>query len=434
MRQSFSRRLLNNIVSPYGLAIISYSIFLCGSFVPPSFYSYYINEPDMMFLDPASILLYTLCTAAFILGLVTIGTLFPSRPLFQEKVQSIKTKFSPAVFILLPLIFGTVFADWSRSTLLKKNPMIVLSLFTLQGETVKSTTLDTSGSFDIATMLLIGIVWWAVWRFPELELKKWKRVLIGLVIAFAILSVIFSALVTLSRSQAMMFLCGLAVLYVIRKQLEKKMTWRFVGLASLAFACFILLFFFLFSFLRGKSTWDVQISTLLGYTVGSYNRMAAVLNGSLHYPYAGHGIYLSFFIALNNSFHKVFPIDQWMHWPTYMELFNTESGAVDKAGLLGYLFWSGAFGYIFSDIGWFTPLFLFGYGLMYGVVWRWMKEGKAIGAILYPCFAFCVLFWLGTNYLLASDPAVLLLVAIFFTGYEFFCVRRVKPPHQVLLA
>jgi hypothetical protein len=63
--------------------------------------------------------------------------------------------------------------------------------------------------------------------------------------------------------------------------------------------------------------------------------------------------------------------------------------------------------------------------MLYGAVWNWIRRGKALGIVLYPCFAFCVLFWFGGNILLGSDPVVLLLVAVLLAGYELILVKPV---------
>jgi hypothetical protein len=54
-----SKGLLDNVVSPCGLALISYAFFLFACLIPPSVHSHYMMEPDLMFLDPATILFCT---------------------------------------------------------------------------------------------------------------------------------------------------------------------------------------------------------------------------------------------------------------------------------------------------------------------------------------------------------------------------------------
>jgi hypothetical protein len=69
-----------------------------------------------------------------------------------------------------------------------------------------------------------------------------------------------------------------------------------------------------------------------------------------------------------------------------------------------------------------SPFLLFAYGLMTGWVWRSLKLGRTAGIVLYPWFAFCILFWFGTNYLLGTQLVVLLLGAIVLGFYELLLV------------
>src|SRR4051794_38417753 len=71
-------RLLNNAVSPFGLAFLSYAFFLFSCLIPPSIYQRYMMEPDFMFLDPATILFYTLSVASFLIGAGLIAWVLPS--------------------------------------------------------------------------------------------------------------------------------------------------------------------------------------------------------------------------------------------------------------------------------------------------------------------------------------------------------------------
>lgn len=76
MNQVGQKRVLNNIVSPYGLALFSYAVFLFACLIPPAIYTYYMREPDLMFIDPATILFYTLCVAAFLGGSGSLSNFF----------------------------------------------------------------------------------------------------------------------------------------------------------------------------------------------------------------------------------------------------------------------------------------------------------------------------------------------------------------------
>src|SRR5271156_4754881 len=95
---------IRNVVSPYGLAMISYAFFLFACLIPPSVYSHYMMEPDLMFLDPASILFYTLCVASFLAGAWFVRWLLPS----SFPGRRVETRISPTVFLMVPLTVGII--------------------------------------------------------------------------------------------------------------------------------------------------------------------------------------------------------------------------------------------------------------------------------------------------------------------------------------
>jgi len=180
----------------------------------------------------------------------------------------------------------------------------------------------------------------------------------------------------------------------------------------------VVVLFGLFSFIRGTSSLDAQLTTLLGYSSASYNRLAALIEGSLHYPFSGHGLYLSSFLSFNKTLHQLIPLDQIFHWPGFFEEWTSEFGAVERAGLDNSMVFLSAFGFIFCDLGWFSPLWLLLYGLVYGVVWKEMRRSSIVGIMLYPFFGFCVLLWFGVNLLLDSSIVPFLKYAIFLFFYE----------------
>jgi oligosaccharide repeat unit polymerase len=412
-----SSRVLDNIVSPYGLALFSYVFFLFACLIPPSFYTHYMNEPDLMFLDPATILFYTLCVVSFILGVWLIGWMFPSQFIERRLV----TKISPTAFLLLPLFLGITVIAVSMFLLVKQIPNIALLLLSQHGGELKEAlAYDVEQTFGFAPLLLIAITWWAFSRSFNLNITGWKRRMISVTLIISVIALIIASVLTMSRTSLMPLGSGLAILELARRIATKQANTKFILKSSFVLFLCLALLFFGFSFLRGTDNWDDQINSLLGYTMASYNRLSAVVNGRLHYPFGGLGCYLSIFATHNPlvRFIKSFNI------PDVLVIWASEFSAVSKAGLDGNLIWSGSFGYIFSDIGWFSLPFVFGYGLLYGVVWKWFKSGKVLGIVLYPWFGFCILFWFGSNYLLDAPLKTFLETSFLLAGYERLFLKQ----------
>ena len=111
-------------------------------------------------------------------------------------------------------------------------------------------------------------------------------------------------------------------------------------------------------------------------------------------------------------------------WPTSFEEWNSEFQAPQLAGLNSMLIWASAFGYLFSDFGWATPLIIVIFGILYGLVWKQMKAETAVGLALYPWFAFSALSWFGPN--LVSDYRLpfFFLAGVLLMIYEKLIVLR----------
>jgi hypothetical protein len=412
---------IRNVASPYGLAAVSLLFFLFAWTFPPGLYTRYADEPDLMFLDPASLLFFLLCVLAFVVGLAVVDFFFPVRGLSRAKIA---TRISPMWFLLLPLIAGTAPTVYSCILLLRNNVNLLEFLFAADAARLKAEGgMDISGTLGLASVALMGITWWAIWRSHQLDLHGWRSFAVRFAIIAATASMLTSAVLKVGRGEFMPILAGIAILFLLGKHVEGKLTPASLFRHSTAFAALIVLLFLAFSMLRGSVGGERLASEMVGYTISSYNRLAAILNGRLRYPFSGRGLYLSAFVAFNDTFNKVFHVSRIFAWPDFDTVWQSEFAAVSGAGLNGFMIWSGSFGYIFSDLGWFSPLLLFVYGLMTGTVWRWLKLDRTLGVILYPWFAFCILFWFGTNYLFDTKAFVLLLDASFLACYERILAR-----------
>jgi hypothetical protein len=235
-----------------------------------------------------------------------------------------------------------------------------------------------------------------------------------------------SATLKLGRGEFMPIVLGSALMFVLHRLSKGKLTLSSISIFAATFVALIAASFIGFSMLRGFVDTKGLIGDLLGYTIASYNRLAAILSGRMHYPFAGRGTYISSFVAFNDTFNQLFGVSRYLGWPDFFSWWQSEFNTVSSAGLDGQLIWSGTFGYIFSDLGWLSPGLLFLYGVTTGWVWRSMKLGKAVGIVLYPWFAFCILFWFGTNFLLGTQLVVLWLDGILLAFYELLLVRGPK--------
>ena len=393
--------LLNHIVSPYGIAIISTFGFLIAWTFPPGLYSEAIGEPDLIFFDAETLLYFLLCVAGFWGGLLLIEFVLPSAPLLETSPRYSKMKGLP---LMLPLMLMTAMTGILVVQIYKSSPDLLVMLLSQQGNAVKleQNQESTYGPLGWASVMLTSVLWWTYWMLinsrPDLPRRlRDRRFFSWLIFATGFLVQIALCVVKVSRSELMPVFGGLAILYLLDKIRRKKLTSAGLLRYSVVFSVVVVSLFSLFSLVRGAKDVDSNLSGFVGYTVASYNRMTAVLRGSMHYPYGGSGIYLSNFLAYNRSFNAIIPLKNTMGWPEYLDLWSADFQAPQLAGLNPFLIWSGAFGSLFADFGWATPLILTFYGVIYGGLWRSIKMGTTIGLTLYPWLAFSSLFWFGSN-------------------------------------
>lgn len=416
---------LRDLLSPYGLAAISSVVFVVAWIFPPSLYERLMDERDLMFLDPLLALFYFLCVGAFVLGAFLIDGYAPAGPCIDRRLRS---GISPAVFVLVPLLASLCVSIMSIVSVLRNGVLLPLLLSGEGGAVKESVGAEGTlmSSLVLTGMCLAGVIWWATWRSKELRLGGTSGRLVRMALYVAVLCVVISASLKLDRTALLPYVIGLVVITLIRRSVTTELPIRAAWRPALClFLCTVIVFVF-FSSLRGADTSEKIGGAALVYTISSYNRMSALLSGTLRYTYGGRGLYLSGFLAFNNSLNAIIPIRKVMDWPNYYDVWRSEFSSVWRANLNGNSNWCGAFGFIYSDLGWCSPFFVFMYGLLCGFMWRSVRLGDITGVVLYPWCAFCILFWFGFNLLLWTQCSVLVIDAIALSGYELFLLTHPK--------
>jgi hypothetical protein len=88
------------------------------------------------------------------------------------------------------------------------------------------------------------------------------------------------------------------------------------------------------------------------------------------------------------------------------------------------------FGALYSDLGWLSPAYLFVVGILVGYLWFKFRAGKTFAMVLYPWFAFCILFWTGFNVMFDGRVVELLRMAIALTIYDRLTLRQIGQPED----
>jgi hypothetical protein len=417
------RLTIRNIVSPYGLAMISYLVFLFAWVFPPGLYTEYIHEPDFMFLDPLTLIFYTACVAAFLLGVRASRYLGTSVPGNTERIVSVR---SPLLYLLSPLLAA---ASAGAIYLMKVGAKINLIglLASAQGSVIKAANgagQMSEGRWDESIPLLTVLLWWSLFRARELRLRGATKAVFYLTFLPCFAVGIFIGVATVNRANLMPIILGTLVIYIVPKTRSantKVVRLAFMGAVGSVAAVGAFLFL---SFLRGAFALSLLITSLLGYTIVSYNRLTALLNGVMHYAYEGHGVYLVPAFVSDEKVNYLFNLADRFGWPSSFALFQTEFLSTSAAGLNPAFIWAGAFGYVYSDIGWWTPLYWCFIGVIAGVLWDKFSACRSVGLVLYPWVAFTVLMWCGGNLIFRTNFIQYCEFAVVLYIYDKLFLRR----------
>jgi hypothetical protein len=421
-----SKVAVRNIVSPIGLALASYGVFLIAWIFPPTLYSDIVSEPDIMFLDPQTFLFYTLCVAGFLAGTYCYFY-FGLRPvqsgLFEDRRETLGTLYLP-----IPLLIATALC----SVYLIKvahNINVFTLLASQQGSLIKDaqeTGQNDVGSWDAALMMLTSTLCWALYRANQYRLQGFARRVYLICFWIGVLVDVATCIGTVDRTNLMPLVAGLAgVGLFFRTNTKDPRLTRLLVLLVGGFGGAIALFVLL-SFLRGALLGTVLLQNVLGYTIVSYNRLAALLTGSMHYAYEHSGVYTIPFLSQSGTLNNIIPFRDYFNWPMAQALWRTEFSSTALAGLSPGYIWSGTFGYLYSDLGWGTPIYMFFYGLIAAYFWRRFERGRLVGLVFYPWILFCILFWIGVNFLLYDRLLHFVQVAILLGAYEYIRGRRTQ--------
>lgn len=425
--------ILKNLISPYGLATISFALFLLGCLIPPFIYSYYIHEPDLMFCDSTTILFFSLCVVFFLVGVWFISFLFPAS---DSVVAAVTTKISPVLFILVPLVTAVALCMVSNILMVKQNPLIIPLILAQQASQLRAgddNAIDFSGTLNIFPLFLTGILWWAQWRFFSIPgLTRKARVVVGITLACAVLDLVITSTLAVSRQGLVVALTGLACCYFLGKAAYSNLSWTQILRPLTIFGVGAISFFYLINSIRYGFGAGIQLQPFIGYTLASYNRLAALLLGKLHYEYTAKGIYFSNFLAFNRSINSILPYGHYMNLPDYFDWWRSAFTAVGNAGLDAGLIYCGSFGELYIEVGWFAPLCLLGYGMVVGLLWQQMRKRSIVGIILYPYCAYYILFWFTSNSLFDTIFAALSIDVALLGIYEHLFGRRSSATEAML--
>jgi hypothetical protein len=420
---SYLRRLfVRNAASPTLIALLSCSVFAFAWVFPPGVYSSYLGEPDWVFLNPVSIFYFGLCVTGFFIGVHF--SQYMKGASYRGAPPRISTG-SPLSYLILPLITLTLLCG-IYLILLGARIDFISMLASQQGSSLKIADENGTGvanRWQMVHVFLTATLGWAQYRAQQLKLLKVKRTVFWIVFSAGWLVDAATSVALVDRTQLMPLMAStilIAIFFATRGWRVRLM--RVAAFASVSVVV-IVGAFLLLSFLRGSLLLGSLMTSLLGYTIVSYNRMSALLMGAMHYGYEGSGVYLAPLLSGSEGLNRLIPFKDVFDWPSARELWRTEFASVAQSGLNGSYIWSSIFGYLYSDIGWLAPFYMFFYGLFCCYFWIKFKTGKALGLVIYPWVAFGIMFWLGVNLLPYDRLLNYIEMGLLLTWYDSSWIR-----------
>jgi hypothetical protein len=428
MIRYLKRTMIQNIVSPSGLAIVSYCIFLFAWLFPPGLYTEYIHEPDLMFLDPLSFGFYTARLLAFLFGVRTSRFVAATN---SQPVVTISVR-NPLLYLATPIFLALVCCSIYLKMLGGKLDFVAL-LVSQQGESIKAAGQFGQlgvGRWSSGLFMLTGALWWSAFRAQQLRPKGIAKHLFRLLFWLGVVVDTTTCVATVDRTNLMPLIAGLSVVYLFGKTFCKEIRLLRLLVIALGAATSTVAVFLSISFLRGTIAIRGLMMLLLGYTVVSYNRMSALLLGVMHDSYQGRGVYLFPILRQNETLDHMFRFSDRFGWPSAWSLWSSAFSSVASAGLNpGFNFYS-VFGVLYSDLGWLAVAYLFVIGILVGYLWLNFRLSKTFALVLYPWCAFSILFWIGFNIMFDGRIADLLKMAVALTIYDKLTLRQIHAPED----
>lgn len=423
------------LTSPYGPVAISTAGFVFAWLFPPDQYSRLLSEPDGMFLDFLTALFFGCCVASFLLGIRTVRFLNPSpwlRPLAVAKVDS------PFLYLIIPLAVGSAFC-FGALRIYGTHVNFISLLSSQQGSVIKNAG-ETGfqaigGIWDNAPIMLTALLWWALFRQRQLRIDFGTRLVLNIIWSLAFLLDAFTSLVLVSREGLMSLVAGSALIYLFGRQALTGLRFAKALMYTAVAGCALIFLFLAVSYLRGSTGAALLISSLLGYSIASYNRLAAIVHGRMTYYYGARGVYLVTYFQSAVRLQDLMHIRNLLGWPNSRAIWNSEFSSTALAGLNPRFIWGGVFGYLYSGLGWGTLPYLFMTGTIAGFLWSKFRIGSAFGVATYPWIVSWILLWVGPNIIFDENFVHLVLAGAALTIWDrlLLFTATTRPPQRTSL-
>lgn len=424
------------VLSPAAGVIWSSAVALIAFLFPRGYYEQLIWETNYVHFNLWVLAYVTLCVTAFAVGYGLHQRLAKPSRVRKSPEQRNRHERSMRILLLIGVcIFLLPISIYALVSILSTVPVSTIlnamlgresSLVLRQG----ATQAFGERNIGFAFLAVASCVPWLIWNALDVRASRRRDspeayVAVALVCGLLLVT-LFSAFLVQSRGQLLypVFTAILAwTAFRMRQGRIRPKTLLPVGMGALIFA---LGYFSVISITRSQTSSGLSyaLGKLVGYTVGSYNRFAAALDGRLALP-GGGGYYWTQGI--------------W-NLPGLNGLFGLDSIATNIFGVLPPVGFSERTAYIFSagldksitsftifthsyvDFGWFGFLPFVAYGFLARLAWIGFREGRSWALIIYPEVLWSIVDWRGYIEIARSLPFLALVAAA--VGFAELLARR----------
>jgi hypothetical protein len=418
-----------SLLSPTTALSLSVAIAVISILLPRAYYERIVGEQDFVYHDLLTALYVAMCVLAFLIGLAFHKVLFSPSLQRSRQWEMLSNREPPS--LVLAIVVSIAFIGVNVYALVVLYSSVPLSLLigglfgNVSSLLLRSSVVETLASQNIGVALngSIALVPWLTFAILRTSprVRKTPLGILAITLMFAlILLICLNAVLVQGRGQLLYPVFAAFIVWCAVRISQERLT--VARLASVSFAVFTFAFgYFALIAITRRGPSDGALNPveeqLIGYFVGSYNRFAAMLDGTFALPSEG-GYY-------------------WTQWiwdmPFIGKLLNLQESAVSLFGAVGpsafedvspYVYRAGLepditsltiFSHTFTDFGWFGFLPFVAYGFICQLTWSAFRKGIGWAIIIYPFVLWSIVEWRGYIEITRAssiDTYILLAVAV----------------------
>lgn len=413
------------LISPAAAVLWSSTVVLIAVLFPPGYYQRLIGEQYHVFLSLPVVLYVGLCVLAFVLGyrLHSGLTSFLSNGRRTRREGAGQPVIIPFVIgacvVLIPV---SAYLTLSVASTMSFSAIVASLLGNQSSLALREGTHEAFNEGNISYVFIVttAIVPWLVWQALGIRASR-RRASVEGYVAVALISILLpliavSALLVQGKGELLYPVLAALVAWIAFRLRQGRLRPRRLLVAGTAAFVFATGYFSLVSITRAQASNGVAyaVEKVVGFTIGSYNRLAAVLDGTLVVP-GGGGYYwtgwlwempvVQNFLDLQSAATRIFGTIP----PSG---YDERTSYIYSADLDGHLTAWTIFAHSYVDFGWlgFAPFIV--YGFLARLVWVAFKDGRSWAIVLYPQVLWSLLEWRGTLWIARGSIVVFVLLAV----------------------